>query len=584
MSEEELDDLSMPEEIGETDSQDEMYEHFSVTVDKGQGMLRIDKFLTNRMEGVSRNRIQAAADAGNILVGGTPVKSSYKVKPLDRISIVMPYPLRELEIVPENIPLDIRYEDDDLIIVNKPAGMVVHPGHGNYTGTLVNALTYHLKDLPLFQSGDMRAGLVHRIDKNTSGILVIAKNERAHARLAKQFFDHSIDRVYHALVWGNMESDEGTVTGNIGRSLRDRMKMAVFPDGESGKHAVTHYRVLERLGYVNLVECRLETGRTHQIRVHMEYIGHPLFNDERYGGDRILKGTTFSKYRQFVENCFRLMPRHGLHARSLGFVHPTTGENVHFESEMPDDMRSVVERWRNYVAGRESTGEEPRRPHRSPVSDPPRRPVPRSGPTQITARTRLPRDFPERRNRPAARTSRQAGLSYGSADSPSVRLFPGRTDCTRFPNRRFGNSYFYPSDYSGLPLFILFCLIPLWHKSAQAIYVLSFGLYGHRFLFRLSPPLFPRRVPVKAFRKRHTERIPEKRAHRDNPADGMEPADAHSMQTRHPEIQRRSRRAHSYYETGTSDIRRPTDFPLQPAYRHHGRETPDKENPGCRDG
>ena len=357
MSEEELDDLLMPEEIGETDSQDEMYEHFSVTVDKGQGMLRIDKFLTNRMEGVSRNRIQAAADAGNILVGGTPVKSSYKVKPLDRISIVMPYPLRELEIVPENIPLDIRYEDDDLIIVNKPAGMVVHPGHGNYTGTLVNALTYHLKDLPLFQSGDMRAGLVHRIDKNTSGILVIAKNERAHARLAKQFFDHSIDRVYHALVWGNMESDEGTVTGNIGRSLRDRMKMAVFPDGESGKHAVTHYRVLERLGYVNLVECRLETGRTHQIRVHMEYIGHPLFNDERYGGDRILKGTTFSKYRQFVENCFRLMPRHGLHARSLGFVHPTTGENVHFESEMPDDMRSVVERWRTYVAGRESTGE-----------------------------------------------------------------------------------------------------------------------------------------------------------------------------------------------------------------------------------
>ena len=214
----------------------------------------------------------------------------------------------------------------------------------------------------------------------------------------------------------------------------------------------------------------------------------------------------------------------------------------------------------------------------------PRRPVPRSGPTQITARTRLPRDFPERRNRPAARTSRQAGLSYGSADSPSVRLFPGRTDCTRFPNRRFGNSYFYPSDYSGLPLFILFCLIPLWHKSAQAIYVLSFGLYGHRFLFRLSPPLFPRRVPVKAFRKRHTERIPEKRAHRDNPADGMEPADAHSMQTRHPEIQRRSRRVHSYYETGTSDIRRPTDFPLQPAYRHRGRETPDKENPGCRDG
>jgi len=341
------------EELRESESQqDELFEHYSITVDKGQAMLRIDKFLTNRMEGISRNRIQTAADAGNILVNGTAVKSSYKVKPSDRIQIVMPYPLRELEIVPENIPLDIPYEDDDLIIVNKPAGMVVHPGHGNYSGTLVNALTYHLQDLPLFQSGDMRAGLVHRIDKNTSGILVVAKNERAHAYLARQFFDHTIDRVYHALVWGNMEQEEGTITGHIGRSLRDRLKMAVFPDGENGKHAVTHYRVLERLGYVNLIECRLETGRTHQIRVHMEYIGHPLFNDERYGGDRILKGTTFSKYRQFVENCFRIMPRHGLHARSLGFVHPTTGKSVYFESDMPQDMASVVERWRGYVAGR----------------------------------------------------------------------------------------------------------------------------------------------------------------------------------------------------------------------------------------
>ena len=350
----ELDDGQTADEDGEGAG---LYEHFAVVADKGQAPLRLDKFLTVRMEKCSRNRIQAAADSGSILVNGKAAKSSYKVKPLDRIQIVLPYPRREVEIIPEDIPLEIPYEDDDLLIVNKPAGLVVHPGHGNYSGTLVNALTYHLRNLPLFQEGDMRAGLVHRIDKNTSGILVIAKNERAHARLAKQFFDHSIDRVYHALVWGNMESDEGTVTGNIGRSLRDRMKMAVFPDGESGKHAVTHYRVLERLGYVNLVECRLETGRTHQIRVHMEYIGHPLFNDERYGGDRILKGTTFSKYRQFVENCFRLMPRHGLHARSLGFVHPTTGENVHFESEMPDDMRSVVERWRNYVAGRESTGE-----------------------------------------------------------------------------------------------------------------------------------------------------------------------------------------------------------------------------------
>lgn len=315
-------------------------------------MLRIDKFLTNRMEGASRNRIQTAADAGNILVNGKPVKSSYKVKPLDRISIVLPYPVREVEIIPENIPLDIPYEDDDIIIVNKPAGMVVHPGHGNYSGTLVNALTYHLKDLPLFQSGDMRAGLVHRIDKNTSGILVIAKNERAHAKLAKQFFDHTIDRVYCALVWGNMESDEGTIIGNVGRSTKDRLKMAVYPDGSQGKHAVTHYKVIERLGYVNLIECRLETGRTHQIRVHMEYIGHPLFNDERYGGDRILKGTTFSKYKQFVENCFKLLPRHALHARSLGFIHPTTGQYVHFESELPEDMRTVIERWRNYVANR----------------------------------------------------------------------------------------------------------------------------------------------------------------------------------------------------------------------------------------
>ena len=349
MSEEELDDLSMPEEIGETDSQDEMYEHFSVTVDKGQGMLRIDKFLTNRMEGVSRNRIQAAADAGNILVGGTPVKSSYKVKPLDRIQIVMPYPRREVELRAENIPLDIRYEDDDLIIVNKPAGMVVHPGHGNYTGTLVNALTYHLKDLPLFQSGDMRAGLVHRIDKNTSGILVIAKNERAHARLAKQFFDHTIVRRYYALVWGNPDADEGTIEGNIGRSPKDKLQMCVFADGEQGKHAVTHWRVVRRYGYVTLVECRLETGRTHQIRVHMAWKGFPLFNDARYGGARILKGTTFSKSRQFVENCFALLPRQALHARCLGFVHPSTGREVYFESELPADFRAVLDRWENYA-------------------------------------------------------------------------------------------------------------------------------------------------------------------------------------------------------------------------------------------
>lgn len=347
------DELEEVSEDTDASSQDEMYEHFALTVDKGQNLLRIDKFLTNRMEGISRHRIQTAVDAGSVLVNGVPVKASYKVKPLDQISIVMPYPQREIEIIPENIPLDIVYEDDDIIIVNKKAGMVVHPGHGNYSGTLVNALTYHLKDLPLFQKGDMRAGLVHRIDKNTSGLLVVAKNERAHVKLAKQFFDHSIRREYQALVWGNMEQDEGTITGNIGRSLKDRLKMAVFPDGDNGKRAVTHYKVLKRLGYVNLVQCNLETGRTHQIRVHMEWIGHPLFNDERYGGDKILKGTTFSKYKQFVENNFAILPRHALHARSLGFVHPSTGKEIYFESELPEDMRTVIERWENYIANRE---------------------------------------------------------------------------------------------------------------------------------------------------------------------------------------------------------------------------------------
>ncbi|MFI3330745.1 MAG: RluA family pseudouridine synthase [Rikenellaceae bacterium] len=333
---------------------EELYEHFSVKVDKGQSLLRIDKFLTTRMEAASRNRIQAAADTGGILVNGKPVKSSYKVKPLDTISIVMPYPKRVIEIIAEDIPLEIPYEDDDLLIVNKQPGLVVHPGHGNYSGTLVNALTYHLRDLPMFQEGDMRAGLVHRIDKNTSGLLVIAKNEKAHVKLAKQFFDHSISRRYQALVWGNLAEDEGTITGNIGRSVKDRLRMCVFPEGDDGKHAVTHYKVLKRYGYVTLVECRLETGRTHQIRVHMQYIGHPLFNDERYGGDKILKGTTFTKYKQFVENCFRILPRQALHAKSLGFVHPASGEDVFFESALPDDMVQVLEKWDTYVVSRDT--------------------------------------------------------------------------------------------------------------------------------------------------------------------------------------------------------------------------------------
>ncbi len=343
--------LSLPDD-------DEMFEHFALTVDRGQSLLRIDKFLTDRMEHVSRARIQSAADGGNILVNGAAVKSNYRVKPLDRVQIVMPYPRREVEIIPEDIPLDIVWEDDDLLVVDKPAGLVVHPGHGNYSGTLVNALTFHLQDLPLFREGDMRAGLVHRIDKNTSGLLVVAKTELAHARLAKQFFDHTVERRYVALVWGNFDEDEGVIEGNIGRSHRDRLKMAVFPDGEDGKRAVTHYKVLKRYGYVTLVELRLETGRTHQIRVHMEWTGHPLFNDERYGGDRILKGTTFSKYKQFIENNFRLMPRHALHARSLGFVHPSTGERVHFESPLPADFAAVLDRWDTYVASRDALAQE----------------------------------------------------------------------------------------------------------------------------------------------------------------------------------------------------------------------------------
>ncbi len=351
-------DFIAEEEEEEEEEQSGLYEHYSFNVDKGQGMLRIDKWLTHRLEKVSRNRIQSAAEAGNILVDGKAVKSNYKVKPLDTITIVMPYPRRELEIIAENIPLNIIYEDDDIIIVNKEAGMVVHPGHGNYSGTLVNALTYHLQDLPLFQSGDMRAGLVHRIDKNTSGILVVAKNEFAHAFIAKQFFDHSTKRVYTALVWGNMEEDEGTVIGHIGRSVRERLKMHVFPEGDQGKHAITHYKVLERLGYVNLIECRLETGRTHQIRVHMEHVKHPLFNDERYGGDQIIKGTTFSKYKQFVHNCFDICPRHALHARSLGFVHPRTKQEMYFESELPADMTQLIDKWRGYVSSRDIVLEE----------------------------------------------------------------------------------------------------------------------------------------------------------------------------------------------------------------------------------
>jgi 23S rRNA pseudouridine1911/1915/1917 synthase len=332
--------------------QTELFEHFRFQADKGQGLLRIDKFLHDRIENSSRTKIQVAADAGSILVNDKPVKSNYKVKPLDVISIVLTFPPRDTEIIPENIPLNVVYEDDDLLIINKEAGMVVHPAYGNYTGTLVNALYWRFKDLPLFQTGDIRPGLVHRIDKNTSGIMVVAKNELALSKLAKQFFYHTIDRHYLALVWGDMPDDSGTITGNIWRSQFDRKIMAVYNDSTIGKHAITHYKVVERLGYVNLVDCKLETGRTHQIRVHFKHVGHPLFNDPEYGGDRILKGTTFTKYKQFVENCFTILPRQALHAKSLEFEHPTTRKRVSFDSDLPADMTQAIEKWRNYISGR----------------------------------------------------------------------------------------------------------------------------------------------------------------------------------------------------------------------------------------
>lgn len=333
--------------------QQELYEHFRFVVDAGQSLLRIDSYLAMRLEKASRTRIQNAANAGNIIVNGLAVKPNYRVKPCDTIQILLPNPPREIELIPQNIPVDIVYEDDDLLVVNKAAGMVVHPAYGNYTGTLVNALMYHLRHLPLFSSGEARPGLVHRIDKNTSGILVVAKNEMSLNRLSKQFYDRTTDRRYHALVWGSPCPAEGTITGHVGRNTRDRKIMQVFEDGSEGKAAVTHYRTLENLGYVSLVECKLETGRTHQIRVHFSHIKHPVFNDEEYGGNRILKGTTFTHYRQFVTNCFAIMPRQALHAKSLSFTHPATGKRMSFDSELPHDMATVIDKWRSYTAGRE---------------------------------------------------------------------------------------------------------------------------------------------------------------------------------------------------------------------------------------
>lgn len=333
------------EEKNDILEEQELYEHHRFMVDKGQSLMRIDKFIYSRLENVSRNKVQNALRSDNILVNDKAVNPNYRVKPLDNIVIMLPKPLVEFELLPEDIPLKVVYEDDDLIIINKTPGMVVHPAHGNYTGTLLNALLFHLQKI----NPKAKSYLLHRIDKDTSGILVIAKTEYTQSMLSSQFFHHKVDRLYHALVWGDLDKNEGTIIGNIARSPVDRRVMCVYPDGEVGKHAVTHYKVLERFRYVTLLECKLETGRTHQIRAHMKYIGHTLFGDITYGGDRILKGTVFSKYKQFVENCFALLPRQALHAKTLGFMHPVKKEYVSFESDLPDDMEAVLGKWRKYI-------------------------------------------------------------------------------------------------------------------------------------------------------------------------------------------------------------------------------------------
>ena len=345
MSDEEREEL-----LSEEEEQQEMYEHFRLEADRGQSPIRIDKYLAEHLSDTSRHRVQLAIDAEYVRVNDVVVKASYKVRPLDVITLVMPYQRRGVEIKPEPIPLDIVYEDDELLVVNKPAGMVVHPGHGNYSGTLVNALAYYLGREPDPEHDDERMGLlVHRIDKDTSGLLVVAKTDAAQIELARQFFHHTIERRYWALVWGNIAEDSGTIDAPIGRDPNDRLRFRVCNDETQGKHAVTHFRVLERLGYVTLVECVLETGRTHQIRVHMNHIGHPLFNDARYGGDRILKGTLYTKYKQFIDNCFALCPRQALHAKTLGFIHPRTKKEISFDSKIPSDMQALLEKWRRYA-------------------------------------------------------------------------------------------------------------------------------------------------------------------------------------------------------------------------------------------
>jgi len=332
-----------------TSENDDLFEHHSIRVDKGQSLLRIDKYLFDRLSNATRTRIQSAVKSGFVRVNGKEVKANYKVHPSDEIKVFLPEPPRDTEVIPEDIPLKIVHEDESLLIVNKPPGMVVHPAFNNWQGTLVNGLAFHFQNLPEMPDNEGRPGLVHRIDKDTSGLLVIAKTQEAMTSLAKQFFNHTIQRTYYALVWGEPDETAGIIKVHLGRSLKDRRVTAAFPNGEHGREAITHYEVMENLRYVSLVKCNLETGRTHQIRAHFKYLGHPLFNDATYGGDKILKGTVFSKYKQFVGNCFKLMPRQGLHAKTLGFVHPVTGEHVLFDSELPEDFQRVLGKWRGYV-------------------------------------------------------------------------------------------------------------------------------------------------------------------------------------------------------------------------------------------
>ena len=336
-------------EVIADDLEDALFEHHRITVDEGQALLRIDKFLMARLPNVTRTKVQDAIHNAFVKVNEEPIKPNYKVHPKDIVTISLPEPPRVKDVLPENIPLNIVFEDDYVLVINKPAGMVVHPAYQNWSGTVVNALAYHFQHLPQMPGNEGRPGLVHRIDKDTSGLLVIAKTERALTHLARQFFDHSIERTYWAIVWGVPDPPQGTINVHVGRSLKDRRLTVAFPEGDHGRHAITHYKVLQDLRYVSLVECRLETGRTHQIRAHMKHIGHTLFNDSMYGGDQVLKGTVFSKYKQFVENCFKLIPRQALHARTIGFIHPETKEQMRFDSDLPEDFKNAIEKWEHYV-------------------------------------------------------------------------------------------------------------------------------------------------------------------------------------------------------------------------------------------